>query len=191
MASNANSRALPANPVSAAVTTAQVFTLATNPLAPAVCVARGKSILDGKTFLVQAQGNAVTAGNYTVNCTLLAALTIPGTPLTSTNWTILGAGTARAVNTGFAPWNIQAELQFDSNGGIMHGVFSQEVNNLYNAWASLASTLTGVNGTNSTISQAGTAVPPADPCIYFAAALTFGTASVSNIGNLISLELDY
>jgi hypothetical protein len=190
MASNANSKALPSNPVSAAVTTAQVFTLLSNSIVPATCVARGKSILDGKTFWVQAQGNAVTAGNYTVNCTLLAALTIPGTPLVSTNWTILGAGTARAVNTGYTPWNIQAELQFDSNGGIMHGIFSQEVNNLYNAWAALTNTVTGVNGTNAVTAQ-GSTVPPADPCIYFAAALTFGTASVSNIGNLISLELDY
>jgi hypothetical protein len=190
MASNANSRALPANPVSAAVTTAQVFNLVSNSAVPATCVARGKSILEGKTFLVQAQGNAVTAGNYTLKASLLAALVIPGIPLTATNWTLLGSGTARAVNTAYTPWNIQAELQFDSNGGIMHGVFSQEVNNLFDAWAALTNTLTGINGTNAVTAQ-GATVPPADPCVYFAAALTFGTANVANIGNLISLELDY
>jgi hypothetical protein len=190
MASNANSRALPANPVNAAVTTAQVFSLATNPAAPAVCVARGKSILDGKTFLVQAQGNLLTAGNYFVKASLLAAVVIPGTPLTAANWTLLGSGTARAVNTAYSPWNIQAELQFDSNGGILQGVFSQQIINMFDNWAALTNTLTGVNGTNAVTAQ-GATVQPADPCIYFAAALTFGTATVGNIGNLISLELDY
>lgn len=190
MSSLAIKRAAPANSVVANTGNAQVFTLASNAAAPAVVAAPGKLILEGKRFTVRAEGNLQTVGAYTAKASLLAALTIPGTPLTAANWTLLGSGTARAVGTAWAPWWINADLIFDSMSGALQGTFNQMVNNLFDASAAIANQVTGINGTNQNVTQGATVVPPADPVLYFAVALTFGTAGL-NVGNLMNFELGF
>ena len=174
-------QSLPANPVNAAVTTAQVFNLVQNSAVPATVGVRGKNISNMRKFRVRATGNVVTAGNYTVQATLLMATAIPATPLVAGNWTVLGAGTARAVNTAYSPWEIEADdMVFESGGGTMQGTFKQQINNLLDGAAAISNRLTGLNGTNVTVGS----TPPADPVIVFAVALTFSTGSASNIGTL-------
>ena len=147
-------------------------------------------MLEAKRFTIRAEGNALTAGNYTFKAGLYAGLVIPGTPLTAANWTLLGAGTARAINTTWAPWWIEANVIFDSNSGNLQGIFNQMVNNLFDASAALTNQLTGINGTNVNVTQGATVVPPTDPAFYVAIALTFGTGGV-NIGNLSNFEVAF
>ncbi|HET6220195.1 MAG TPA: hypothetical protein VFE27_24415 [Acidobacteriaceae bacterium] len=194
MSSLAIKRTPPSNPVIGNVATAQVFSQLSNPLLPTALAVPGKLAIEAKKFTVRAEGNAYVNGAYTLKATLLAALVIPAVPFTSTNWTVLGSGTARAIaTTTYAPWFIQADCQFDSQSGIMHGVFSQLVNDLYDGAAVLAATVTGINGTNVIQNQGAagvTPVAPTDPALYFAVALTFGTAGL-NIGNLANFELGF
>lgn len=194
MSSLAIKRAQPANPVIANTGNAQVFALASNAAVPVTIPVPGKLILEGKRFTIRAEGNLFTAGNYTAKASLIAALAIPATPLTIGNWgTILGAGTARAVNNTWSSWYIQADLQFDSLSGTLQGTFRQLVNDLYDADAALANTgaaVTGINGTNANVTQGATVVPPADPVFYVGVALTFGTGGL-NIGNLYNFELGF
>jgi hypothetical protein len=168
--------------------------MASNALLPTALGVPGKLAIEGRRFTVRAEGNAYVAGAYTLKATLLAGLVIPATPFTSGNWTTLGSGTARAIaTTTYAPWWIEANCQLDSQSGILHGVFNQLVNNLYDGSAALAAKLTGANGTNVTQNQGAagvTAVAPTDPVLYFAVALTFGTADL-NIGNLVNFEIGF
>ena len=192
MSSLAIRRAAPANPVTASVATAQVFGLLSNPLVPCTVAVPGKLVLEAKRFSVRAEGDLQTVGAYTAKATLLAAITIPAVPFTATNWTVLGAGTARAVGTTYSSWFIDAEAQFDSTAGALQGTFAQLISNLYDVRAAFAATIAaGINGTNAAVVQAGpVTVQPADPCLYFAVALTFGTAGL-NIGNLANFELGF
>jgi hypothetical protein len=193
MSSSAIRRAAPANPLTASPATAQVFALASNPVLPCTLAVPGKGALDGRRFFVRAEGSAfVAAGTTTVKATLLAALALPASPLVAANWTTIGAGTARAIATAsYAPWWIEANLIYDSNGGLLQGSFGQLANNLIDAAAAITGTLTGINGTNVPVTQfGGTVVPPADPVCLFAVALTFGTAG-ANIGNLANFEIGF
>jgi hypothetical protein len=193
MSSAAIRRAPPANTVGAAVTTGQIFTLASNPLLPVTVGAPGKLALEAKRFTVRAEGSVKTAVDaYTVKASLLAGLVIPATPLTIGNWTLLGAGTARAVATaGSVPWWIEANLIFDSVGGAMQGTFQQLANNLFDGSAAIANQITGINGTNVPVTQGANTVQPADPVLYFAVALTFGTANAGNLGTLANFEIAF
>jgi hypothetical protein len=193
MSSAAIRRAPPSNVVTAAVTTAQVFSLASNSAIPTTVPCPGKLALEAKRFTVRAEGSAKTAVDaYTVKATLLAGLVIPATPFTATNWTVLGAGSARAVATaGSVPWWIEANLIFDSVGGAMQGTFNQLANNLFDASAAITNQVTGINGTNLNVTQGATVVPPADPVVVFAVALTFGTANAGNVGTLSNFEIAF
>jgi len=190
MSSLAIKRAQPATAVVANTGNAQVFALASNTAVPVTIPVPGKLILEGKRFMVRAEGNLYTAGNYTAKASLIAGLTIPGTPFTIGDWTLLGAGTARAVNNTWSSWNIQADLQFDSLSGYLQGIFQQLINNLYDGSAAIANQLSGINGTNANVTQGATVVAPADPVFYVGVALTFGTAGL-NIGNLYNFELGF
>src|SRR5215471_5408924 len=141
MSSSAIRHAPPANQVNAASAAAQVFTLASNNQQPVVLQIPGASALDGRRFTVRAEGSAqVTTAAYTVKASLLGALVQPASPLTAANWTLLGAGTARAIASPNAalPWWIEANLIFDSRGGNLQGTFSQLANNLLDASAAIA-----------------------------------------------------
>jgi len=179
-------KALPANPVNANVTSAQVFALTSNTAAPATVAVPGKLVLEARKFRVRASGNLFTGGTLTALATLLMAKTIPGTPFTSGNWTVLGAGTARSVANTWSPWWIETDLAFESSGGTMGGVFSQMVNNLYDAPAAISNRLTGLNGTNAVVGT--TAI--ADPVFYLAVAITFGTGNAANLANLSEFVLE-
>lgn len=191
MSSIAINRGAPSLPVNANTGNAQVFNLASNPLLPVTVTAAGAGALEGKRFSVRAEGNALTAGAYTLKASLLAALVTPANPLVIGSWTLLGQGTARAIATTWAPWWISADLIFDSRSGAMQGVFDQMVNNLYDAKAAIANQLTGINGTNLPVLQGATNVPPANPSVVFAVALTFGTAAAGNLGNLMNFEVGF
>lgn len=192
MSSAAIRRAAPANPVQASATTAQVFALASNPTLACYLAAPGKGILEAKRFTVRAEGNLVSAGaTTTAQLSLLAATTLPASPLVIGNWTLLGAGTAQVVNSSYAPYWIEANLICDSRSGNLQGTFSQMVNNLYNNWAAITNQVTGINGTLGTITQGATPVPPADPIVFFAVAMTFSVASASNAGYLANFEVAF
>lgn len=192
MSSSAIRRAAPANPVQAAVATAQVFSLASNSVLACTVPLPGKLALENKKFNVRAEGNALTAGaTTTVQASLLAATVLPATPLTIGNWTLIGAGTAQVVNTTWAPWYIEANLIVDSRSGNMQGTFSQMINNLYNAFAAITNQVTGINGTLGTVTQGATPVPPADPIAFFAVALTFSVAAAGNAGYLANFEVGF
>jgi hypothetical protein len=192
MSSIAIRRAQPAAPVTANTTNAQVFALASNSAIPVTIPVPGKLVLEGKKFTVRAEGNVFVSGAYTCLASIIAGLTIPATPFTIGNWTTLCAGTARACNSGlWAPWYIETDLQFDSLSGIMQGNFQQMINNLYNTPTVNPATLTGINGTNANVTQNATVVSPADPVCYIGVALTFGTGSATNVGNLYNFELGF
>lgn len=193
MSSSAIRRSAPANPATAAVATSQIFALASNPALAATVSAPGASALDGRRFTVRAEGAAfVNVAAYTIKPTLFGALAPPAAPLVPANWTLLGTGTARAVAAqGWAPWWIEAHLIFDSRSGALQGIFNQMANNLYDIFAAIPNQVTGINGTNSPISQAGTVVQPANPAVYFAVGLTFGTADGANIGSLTNFEVGF
>lgn len=192
MSSSAIRRASPANQVTGSITTAQIFALASNTALAATVPVPGKGVLDGRRFNIRAEGSAfVAAGTTTVNATLFAAAALPAAPFTPGNWTLVGAGTATAIATAsYAPWWIEAQLIYDSNGGLLQGTYSALVNGGLKANAAVTAGLTGINGTNIAISQAGTLVQPADPVCFFAVGLTFGTAG-ANIGNLANFELGF
>jgi len=193
MSSSAIKRAAPANPVIASVNTSQIFALASNPLIPCTVAAPGKLALEAKRFTVRAEGSAKTAVDaYTVKATLFGALVVPATPFTPGNWTLLGAGTARAVATaGSVPWWIEANLIFDSVGGLLQGAFQQMANNLFDATAAITNQVTGINGTNVPVTQGASVIQPADPVVVFAVGLTFGTANAANVGNLSNFEVAF
>lgn len=193
MSSAAIRRAPPANTVGAAVTTSQIFTLASNSLLPVTVGAPGKLALEAKRFTVRAEGSVKTAVDaYTVKATLFAALAVPATPLTPGNWTLLGAGTARAIATaGSVPWWIEANLIFDSVGGALQGNFQQMANNLFDGSAAITNQVTGINGTNVQVTQGASVIQPADPVVYFTVGLTFGTANAANLGTLSNFEIAF
>jgi len=192
MSSIAIRRAAPAAQALGTAATAQVLALASNPLTACTLALPGKGALDGRSFTVRAEGSAfVAAGTTTVNATLLGATSIPATPLTAANWTTIKALTATAVATAvYVPWWLEARLIYDSNGGALQGTVSGMINNTLIAVAAITNQLTGINGTNVPITQAGTVAQPADPVAYFALALTFGTAG-ANIGNLANFEIGF
>lgn len=192
MSSSAIRRAAPANPANAAVATAQVFALASNPILACSLGVPGKLALESKRFTVRAEGNLqVAAGTTTAKLSLLAALLPPAAPLVAANWTLLGSGTARAVASLACPFFIEANMIFDSVSGLVQGSFQQLVANLFDASAPLANALTGVNGTNVPQVQAGpVTVQPADPVFYLAAAITVSVGAGS-IGNLVNFEIAF
>jgi hypothetical protein len=190
MSSAAIRRAPPANVVNASVATAQVFSLQSNSALPCVCPVPGHLAIEGKRFTVRAEGNAHTAGAITCQATLLAALTVPAAPFVTTNWTVLGSGTARAIATTWASWWIEASCIFDSNGGLLQGTFQQMVNNLFDGSAALANVLSGINGSNSPVQQGASLVQPTDPALVFGVALTFGTAG-ANTGSIYNFEVAF
>jgi hypothetical protein len=192
MSSASIRHAAPAAQLTAQVTTAQIFALASNAQLPATIGVPGKGTLEGKQFKIRAEGSAyVAAAATTIKANLLGALTVPASPFVIGNWTNLGAGTARAVAAaGYVPWWIEASVMYDSNGGLLQGVFEQMVNNLFDARAALANTIAGINGTNVTVTQGATPIPPADPVAVFAVALTFSAAG-ANLGNLANFEIGF
>lgn len=197
MSSSAIRRAAPAALLNAAVATAQVWPLASNNQLACTTYAPGKLALEGKSFKVRAEGILTTAAAATTALiTLLAATVLPASPLVAANWTTLAAGAATAVTAvvgGSGNFLLESTLQFESASGSMQGLWYQLLNNVSAAAAPIAARLTGLNGTNSPASQlpGPTVVPPADPVIYFAAAVTFSAGAAGNVGNLVNFEVAF
>jgi hypothetical protein len=191
MSSSAVRRAAAANPANAAVTTAQIFSLASNSVQACSIGLPGKLVLESKRFTVRAEGNAqVAAGTTTGNITLLGSLTLPAAPLVPANWTTIKAGTAAAIAGLACPWWLQADLIFDSISGLLHGTV-QLIANTLTATAAITGVLTGINGTNLPVTQAGpVTVQPTDPVLYLAVAATFSVGAGS-VANLVNFEVAF
>jgi hypothetical protein len=191
MSSSAIKRAAPANPVTAAVATAQLFSLASNNALACSLPVPGKLTLEAKRFTIRAEGNLFTAGAaYTAKATLYAQQTYPASPLVPANWIQLCSGTARTVPNTWTPWWIEANVIFDSTSGLLQGTFNQMVMNLFDASAAVTAGITLLNGSNQPVTQGGTVVQPADPVFYVAVGLTFNTAG-ANVGNLANFEIAF
>jgi hypothetical protein len=172
-------KAVPAAAISAAVATAQIFpALNSSPAAACVLNILGTNRLEQKVFKVRASGIATTAGAFTVLPTLFAALVTPAASLVPANWTAIGVGTASAIGTTTAGWEIEMEALFDSISGKLSGTFKSCVNNIPVASAALAAQLAGIVGS-------------AEPALVVAVGLTFSAANVGNIGKLADFFLDY
>lgn len=182
----------PAAKILAAVTTAQIFPDFAIPTQACVMNVPGTGRLEQKSFTVRASGNASTNNaTTTFKPTLYIAKALPGTSLVAASWTVLCTGTARVINNTTAPWWIEAVLEFDSKGGLMGGVFDQQVNNLYDGIAAITGTLTGLNGTGMPVLQGATNVQPADPVFLVAVGGTYGVnAAAANIANLQNFVLE-
>jgi hypothetical protein len=118
-------------------------------------------------------------------------LALPASPLVIGNWTLLKAGTAAAVAALASPWWFQADLIYDSISGLLNGTAAQVIANTITAAAAVTA-LTGLNGTNLPVVQAGpVTVQPADPVFYLAAAITFSAGAAANIGTLANFEIAF
>jgi len=192
MSSSAIKRAAPAAQATGTAATAQVFVLASNSQLPCTLAVPGAGALDGRRFNIRGEGSAyVAAGTTTVNLTLLGGTTVPASPLVAANWTTIKALTATAIATAsYAPWWIEAQIMYDSNGGLLQGAAFGMINNASIASAALTNQLTGINGTNVPVQQGASLVQPANPVCFFALAITFGTAG-ANIGNLANFEIGF
>ena len=188
MSSAAIRRAPPANPLTAT----GVFALTSNPLQPCTVYAPGKLAIEAKKFRVRAEGNVLTAvGTTTVKPQILVGLVAPASPLVIGSWTALAAGAAVACPVAGSPWFVEADLIFDSVSGLMHGTSDQLVNNTFAALAAITGVLTGINGTNGAVVQAGpVTVQPADPVMVFAIGITYGAAG-ANSCNLSNFEIAF
>lgn len=164
--------------VSAAVTTVQLFP--DNSVSPAVLplivTAAASGSLEQREFGIRASGKALTAGNYTLTLGLYAKVVVPASPLVAGSWTLLGASSARAINTTTAPFLFTATLISDSVSGLLHGTFGAIINNLVDANAAITA-LTGVNLAGST-----------EPAISFCLGATFGTGG-ANVATLTNFYL--
>lgn len=172
--------------VNANVSTAQIFPSAQTPTLAYTLNAQGSGKLEQKRFYVRASGYVTggTTTNVTVTLYAVAGPNIPANPLTAGSWTVLGASTARAVNSSTAPWFYEAALVFDSVSGKLHGTFTDVINNNLDAAAALSNVVTGING--STSASLGV-----EPPIIFVVGITFSAANAGNIGNLGDFTLDY
>jgi hypothetical protein len=175
MSTQAINRAPAAAQVSANVTTAQIFPNSFNSSIACLLTGPGGGVLEQKRFWVRASGYVTTGTNTNVTITLYS-----GTSLTAGGNTVLGASTARAVNTTSAPWNFEAVLTFDSVSGKLQGSFKDMINNILDADAALSNVVTGVSG----------AAGSASPALNFVIGVTFSAANVGNIGNLGDFSLD-
>ena len=190
MSSSAITKAQPAAQVKANVATGQLFANAANPSVPAIINVPGSGRLEQKKFVVRASGTATTGATSTVAPTLYMAKSVPATPFTPGNWTILGAATGVSFATTTGAWWIEALLEFESVGGTMQGSFSSLILNTLGAAAAIPNLLTGLNGTSQTVTQGSTVVPQTEPVFVIACGLTFGTANVGNIGTMGDFSLD-
>ncbi len=83
--------------------------------------------------LYQVPASVVAAG--------LAAGSVSGCNLVATS-------TARAVNTATQKFLFQAELQWDSVSGLLHGQFTDQISNLLDAWAATTAVTTATLADN-------------------------------------------
>lgn len=128
---------------------------------------------NGRPFMVQGWGICKTGASanltlklYQVPASILSTLangSVAGCNLIATS-------TARAVNTTTGKFIFQAELQWDSVTGLIHGAFTDTINNLLDAWAA---------------STAVTTATLADNELNF---LLSATLSSGNAANVVTLQ---
>ena len=183
-------KATPAAPLAGSVTTALLFANKQSPAFPSTINVLGSGRLEQQLWKVRASGSVITGGTATVIPSLYAALAIPAVPFTAANWTLLGAGTAVSLASVASPWEIDADLIFESIGGTMQGIFKSLIGNSLTAAAAIANRLSGLNGTPNTITQPGAVVVvAAEPVFYIAVGLTFSAVFAGNSATLGDFSL--
>lgn len=128
----------------------------------------------GRPFLIQGWGICKTGTSanltlklYQVPASVVAAGLAAGSV---TNCQSIAASSARAVNSTTGKFIFQAELQWDSATGLIHGCFTDTINNVLDAWA---------------VTTAVTTATLADNELNF---LMSATLSSGNAANVVTLQ---
>ncbi|HEX3091230.1 MAG TPA: hypothetical protein VHW72_01340 [Candidatus Angelobacter sp.] len=107
---------------------------------------------NGRPFLIQGWGKCVTGVSanltlklYQVPASVVAAGLAAGSVV---GCNLLATSTARAVNSTTGKFIIQAELQWDSTTGLIHGCFTDTINNLLDAYAATTAVTTATLADN-------------------------------------------
>jgi hypothetical protein len=107
---------------------------------------------NGRPFLIQGWGKCVTGVSanltlklYQVPASVVAAGLAAGSVA---GCNLLATSTARAVNSTTGKFIFQAELQWDSTTGLIHGCFTDTINNLLDAWAATTAVTTATLADN-------------------------------------------
>lgn len=167
-----------AGPISAAVTTAQIFPdqiVTTNPV---VIPVPGSGRLEQKRFKIRGSGIATTVGaTTTFGITLYA-----GQSLTPGSNTALGSLAGVVINTATATWFFEGVLIFDSVSGKLCGTVQGLINNTFSA----AAAITPITGLNGAAGPAGT-----EPVVNLCVGGTFGVnASAQNVARMSEFLLE-
>jgi hypothetical protein len=106
---------------------------------------------NGRPFVIQGWGVCKTG--VSANLTL-KLYQVPASILSSlangsvSGCNLLATSTARAVNSTTGKFIIQAELQWDSVTGLIHGCFTDTISNLLDAWAATTAVTTATLADN-------------------------------------------
>lgn len=107
---------------------------------------------NGKPFYIQGWGICKTGVNATLTLKLYqvpASVVAAGLAAGSVaGCNLLATSTARAVNTTTGKFIFQAELQWDSVTGLIHGQFTDQISNLLDAWAATSGVTTATLADN-------------------------------------------
>ena len=107
---------------------------------------------NGRPFYLQAWGVAKTGVSanltlklYQVPASVVAAGLAAGSVA---GCNLIATSTARAVNSTTQKFLFQAELQWDSASGLLHGQFTDQISNLLDAWAATTAVTTATLADN-------------------------------------------
>jgi hypothetical protein len=107
---------------------------------------------NGRPFMIQGWGICKTGVSanltlklYQVPASVVAAGLAAGSV---SGCNLLATSTARAVNSTTGKFIFQAELQWDSATGLLHGCFTDTINNLLDAWAATTAVTTATLADN-------------------------------------------
>lgn len=107
---------------------------------------------NGRPFYLQGWGICKTGANatltlklYQVPASVVAAGLAAGSVV---GCNLLATSTARAVNTTTGKFIFQAEMQWDSTTGLLHGQFTDQISNLLDAWAATTAVTTATLADN-------------------------------------------
>jgi len=107
---------------------------------------------NGRPFMIQGWGTCKTGASanltlklYQVPASVVSAGLAAGSV---SGCNLLATSTARAVNSTTGKFIFQAELQWDSVTGLLHGCFTDTINNLLDAWAATTAVTTATLADN-------------------------------------------
>ncbi len=139
----------------------------------AVLAVPGTKRLEGRRFTVRASGVVTTSGAAVTAQAFLAV----GSSLTPASNTTIAQSAPVTVAQTSCPWSIEAQLNFDSTSGKLHGQFTSNINNSVGALTNLSAVITGLNGNT-------------EPVFNLVAGVAFSTASAQNTATLTEFILE-